>query len=272
MDILTATKFYGFMDKGGSTKPWNVALRNFNGEEFPYIVKPFKRSVNQQQAATAKEFYGNLLAKEFDLSVPDCAIADFSEQFIKDALGKNEKKILKSKDPALKFASRYIEGAPIFSPLLHKHILKDYDFAKVYAFDFLCYNLDRGGFRKKNNILIDDDNFLLIDHEQTFPFIDQDSAFLKVLENLKNETTYYQYQMHVFFPYLKQLKTKTKKTVFDEFDEYLNRLNYSTISNAGKQLNSLGINIGKLNFLIDYLGILKQNRKAFCNVLIKSIT
>lgn len=271
MNILSATKFHGFIEKGGSTIPWKVTLRNFKGEENAYIVKVFKKTVNNQQFATAKEFYGNILAKEFDLLVPECAFADFTQSFIKISLGKNERRFLQSKDQNLKFASRYIEGAPVFSNLLHRNVLKEYDFAQVYAFDFLCANLDRGGFRNKPNLLIDDDDIILIDHEQTFPFIDSQSGFEKFMEDFKNETTYYQYQKHIFYPYLLALRTKAKRNLFDGFFEYLKNFNVNPLISSAKQMESLGINTGNWKNLVNYLSEIKDNRQKFCKLLLKSI-
>jgi hypothetical protein len=273
LDILFASKFHGLIEKGGSTKPWKVDLRSFDGKEETYIVKPFTRKVNQTQFATAKEFYGNTLAYQFDLPVPNCALADFGQDFVRLGLGKTDQKLLAEKDPGLKFASRCIEGAPIFSPLLHKNVLKDYDLARVFAFDCLSFNIDRGGFRNKPNLLIDDEGFFLIDHELTFPFIDNSPNFYnKILTDFGNGTSMYQAQKHLFYPYLNAQRHKAKTESFGEFEEYLSKLNINPLIAVAKQLESLNIPTGDWHYMIDYLSTLKKQPAKFTNILVGLIS
>lgn len=168
----------------------------------------------------------NVLAQEFGLPVPEMCLVKFTPEFIDFALENEERKFLAKKDPGLKFASKLEDRLSIVAPSLYSKYLKEYDIANVFAFDCLIYNLDRGGHRNKPNLLVDDENFILIDHEQIFPFADNSEAYFKsVLDSFNQDKTLYPFQKHLLFPYLKNFRTQNKKHLFDEFAEYLTRFN-----------------------------------------------
>jgi hypothetical protein len=112
--------------------------------------------------------------------VPQAALVVIEDEFwmTLDAATKNE---LAQKDDRIKFGSFQMTGMTIFNNLSSLS-LKGYDIGTVFAFDYLIWNLDRGGFGNKPNILVNDDGFLLIDHELILPFVNEtekpDKAFI----------------------------------------------------------------------------------------------
>ena len=213
---LVPTGFHSYVKQGGSTKPGLIDLQDETRENSLHTIKPFTLRNNQQIAATAKEIFGNLLAQEFDLPVPAFALTNFSNQFIQSFLNTEQQAELATRDPNWKYASQNIEGAFIFNLQKDRQRLREYDIAKLYAFDCLCFNVDRGGFRDKPNLLVDDESFWLIDHEQIFPFTcssDHFKYFEKVVADFKNETTSYQYHRHLFYGTLKQLGLRQRKDI-----------------------------------------------------------
>ena len=261
------------MTSGGSTKPWIVKLQGNDGSVDQYVVKLFSPQNIEQQHAVAKEVYGSILAREFSLPTPDFALVDFDSDFIDSALQDEQRATLKRKAPGYKFASRLADSMSIVSPQLYKKYLKEYDISNVYAFDLLICNLDRGGLREKPNLLVDDENFLLIDHEQVFPFADNEIGFYEnILAKFNNDELSIPYQRHLFFPLLKSLQSKRKTHLFDEFEEYLRRINLTDFVLAINELEDLQISVGHYERIIEYLRRLSQDAHKFCNILLSSIS
>jgi hypothetical protein len=251
--------------------PWTVTLLD-SGMAIPYVVKLFSPKTIEEQHATGKEVLGNFLAAEFGLYVPDMALVEFDDLFVDFVLDDEQRAILARKDKGLKFASKLHEGMLLYSASLHKKYFKDWDFANIFAFDCLCYNLDRGRRTDKPNILVEDDNFLLIDHEQTFPFIDNlDGLYKQIIKGIEEERLDYQYQNHVFYSILKDMRTNDKKQIFDEFEMLLSNLDVNKIRNLIAALGELNIFVGDSQRLIEYLYTLKSNSKRFCNILLSCI-
>ncbi len=192
MRILKPIRFSGVITKGGSTRPWKVILVE-DGKEIAYVVKLFTPQTIEQQHATGKEAFGNFLGRELGLHVPDSALVKFTKPFVEFVLDTEQREQLSHYDTGLKFASKLQDSMAIYTSSLHRKFLKEWDFANIYAFDCLCYNSDRGRRSDKSNILVEDNNFLLIDHEQTFPFIDNiDGHYRKILQDF--ERGYLDYQ------------------------------------------------------------------------------
>jgi hypothetical protein len=272
LNILRPTKFDGFLERGGSTKPWKVFLLEPNGEEVPYVVKTFTPSNIQQQHAVAKEVYGNILAQQFSLPVPEFALVDFDASFIETALDDHARKVLQTKDSGLKFASKLANSMSIVAPVIYSKFLKGYELANVFAFDFLVYNLDRGGLRNKPNLIIDDENFLLIDHEQIFPFADNVAGlYNQIIEAFKINRTHYRFRDHLLYPFLQNMRASQKKHLFDEFEEYLTKMEIKPLENAIDELNQFSVSTGEYDRIINYLYLIKQNPSKFCNILFDAI-
>jgi hypothetical protein len=251
--------------------PWKVLLLD-EGVQMEYIVKFFSEKTTEQQHPVAKEVIGSILASELGLFTPDIALVHFDDFFVENALEAKAREILSRKHSGLKFASRYQDGMAIFSPAKHKRYLRIYDIANIFAFDCLIYNLDRGRRSDKPNFLVEDDNYLLIDHEQCFPFIDNEVRFYElIMEKLAKSELDYSYQSHVLYPLIKSYHYKTKDEIFSEFEEYLTKLNINKVRDTIVRLHELNISSGHHDRLIDYLRYVKDNAHNFCMILLSCV-
>ena len=273
MDILKATYFDGYLEHGGSTKPWKVFLHQKDNTEAPYVVKLFSQRNIDQQHAVAKEVYGNILAKQFSLPVPDIALVDFDAWFITTCLEPSERNILNIKHEGLKFASKLAESMFIVAPHLYKNFLREYDVANVYAFDTLIGNIDRGGARNKPNLIVDDEAFLLIDHEQIFTFADTftKDAYKTLIAKFENNISSYLFQRHLLYPILKNFRNIDKRHIFDEFGEYLAKMQTSDLEDHMKSLLTLEVSTGNWTLILEYLYKIKSNHNKFCDILLSTI-
>ncbi|MEA5261020.1 hypothetical protein VB264_24695 [Arcicella aquatica] len=71
MQIYDAISFQEIVDSGGSTYPWRVMVVDEDKQLKPFLVKMFTERQLTQQHAIAKELFGNMLARQFELRVPD---------------------------------------------------------------------------------------------------------------------------------------------------------------------------------------------------------
>jgi hypothetical protein len=272
LQIYEAISFQTIVDSGGSTYPWRVMVVDDKKQQREFLAKMFTERQLSQQHAIAKELFGNVLAREFDLPTPEAGLINFSEVFIEHQLGSNEKEILTQKHKGLKFGCEWVNGMPIADPNNLKSHLKEYDLATIFAFDNFVLNLDRGGFRNKPNLLINDDDFLLIDHEQIFYFSDDVDAFHNaVITDFKNDVWNYQAEKHLFYPSLKNLLPRAKKDIFDTFWHYLKDLNVNVLDETASFLTDHNISIGNYDLIKEYMIEIKAKPDKFCNLLMQKI-
>ena len=272
MKIYPAIEYLGTIEKGGSTRPWLVEVLTDSGEPDTYVVKMFTSDQVRQMNAVAKEVFGNILAAALNLPVPEWALVRFTPEFLatlpEDAKSRNEQC-----QRGLRFGSRYHEGYTIFGNQLINSRIRDYDMPSVYGFDNLVRNLDRGGYRNKPNLLINDDDYLLIDHEQIFPFAnDPDDYNDKAIEEFSNNDWLYPYQVHLFHPYLNGLKPLKKIGLFDSFAQSLKALDPHIIENAAQFLTENGHSCGNVDLIIDYLSAVKNDIDKFIAILQRQIS
>lgn len=259
------------MEKGGSTRPWMVLLSE-NKEETAYVVKLSNPKDHSNQYPIVKEVLGNLLAKEFALRVPDYVLADFSKDFINYALNEEQRTLLNTKHDGLKFATKLLDSSVVYAPTIHRSYLQAHDFANLFAYDVLIYNFDRGRTPEKPNLLIENDSLILIDHELSMPFIDNERGLYdSILKKLSFEEIDYPYHQHLSYSYLKSLGLAAKSNMFDEFEENLSKVNISVAERAIKDLTRLKIPCGHSERIIEYLYTLKRAPGLFCKALLKCI-
>ncbi|MGN6640063.1 MAG: HipA family kinase [Mucilaginibacter sp.] len=275
MKELLPIRSEGYMDKGGSTKPWKIITINPDQDqplEIPYVLKLFTKNQVTQQNPIGKEFLCNFLASEFDLIAPECGVVRLSPTFL-DTLEKNQFNEFGHKYQGHTFASRLCTDAILYTENMPRSFpIKDY--VNIFTFDCLTFNADRGGFRNKPNILVDDDGFILIDHELTFFFSDGHSkkAFEVVVENIeKNTISPFAYNKHVFYRVLKHYKG-SKKNIFDEARESLKNLNINAVNTYISNLEKYDIKVGSKVLIIDYLSYIKQNSDKYINILLGLIS
>ncbi len=272
MQIYDAISFQEIVDSGGSTYPWRVMVVDEDKQLKPFLVKMFTERQLTQQHAIAKELFGNMLARQFELRVPDAGLVNFSNIFVEHQLTVNEKNILLTKHQGLKFGCEWINGMQIVDPNNLKSHLKEYDLATIFAFDNFVLNLDRGGYRNKPNLLINDDDFLLIDHEQLFYFSDDvDASDNPVITDFKNDVWNYQAEKHLFYPLLKSLPSRTKKDIFGTFWHYLKDLNVNVLDEGAAFLRQNNVSIGNYALIKDYITEIKSKPDKFCDLLTRKI-
>ncbi len=275
MKELLPIRFEGYMEKGGSTRPWKIVTINPHPDEpleVAYVLKLFKSSHISQQNSIGKEFLCNFLATEFDLITPECGFVFLNQPFL-DTLEKKQLSEYRTKHQEFTFASRLCTDAVLYSENMPRSFaIKDY--ANIFMFDCLTLNSDRGGFRNKPNLLVDDEGFILIDHEATFAFADSPNkkAFDVITKNItKNSISPYPYAMHLFYPILKQYKG-SKKNIFDESRESLRNLNLNAINSYISTLENFNIKVGSRVLINDYLKFAKENSEKFINILLSVIS
>ncbi len=269
--ILTATNFRGIVTKGGSTKPWVVEAIDLSGATDLYVVKMFTPKQVRQQNAVTKEVFGNVMARAFGLPVPDFAFIRFEKTFL-ETLPDEFREIEQKSQQGLRFGSRFASGYVIFDDTLPTTNLDLQAMANVYAFDNLVRNLDRGGFRKKPNLLVRDGSFLLIDHEQIFPFADDPDHYNDVpIRAFQQGKWAYPYEVHLFYPYLRNLPDDQKAKIFGTFVERFNRFSPSIIEEWAQWLTENAQSVGNVELIVDYLTAVQGASNAFATLLQKQL-
>lgn len=266
---LTPVRYDGKL-KGGSTKPWNVSCideKSTDIVEVACVVKLFTPGNIAQSNHIAKEFICSGLANEFDLDTPETFVVDLQDADFRATLNPHDIKELDSKHKGATFASRLV-NASLVNEELKKTTFSIWDCASLFAFDCMIMNADRGGHHNKANLLMDDDGFILIDHELSLHFIDGESedSIKAILDEFKNYRWPGIYLNHLFYPKLKSYKG-SKANLFDTFREYLDRMDINKIVALIDELKGYDINVGESTRLIDYLYTLKQNSNKYCSIM-----
>lgn len=270
---LTPVRYDGKL-KGGSTKPWNVSCINENAldiEEISCVVKLFTPNNMAQSCHIAKEFICAELAREFDLDTPESYIINLGDQSFINTLDDTDQQELLGKHKGPTFASRLV-NASLANEEIKRATFSIWDCATLFAFDCMIMNADRGGHHNKANLLMDDDGFILIDHELCLHFIDGESedGVKAIMDEFGANRWPTIYQNHLFYPKLKSYKG-SKKNLFDTFKEYLDRLDVKKISNLIQELKGFRIDVGESARLIEYLYALKQNSHKYCSIMLSLI-
>jgi hypothetical protein len=263
------------MLKGGSTRPWNIACVDSitdPPEEISCVLKLFKPTHIVDSNSIGKEFVCNLLAGEFDLVTPEAYLVDPFDENFSSVLDDKVKNDLKAKHEGVTFASRMV-NATIVNPDVKGSVYSIDDCATLFAFDCLIMNQDRGGYRHKSNLMIDDDGLILIDHELTFHFLDgyKQDSYDAIMESFQQNNWFPIYLKHIFYGKLKTYRGR-KENLFDTFEEYLTKLDVGKLEGFLKELASHGITVGQNNLLIKYLCVLKQNANKFSKILLNLVS
>ena len=239
--------------KGGSTKPLLITALNSSNKEIPYVMKIYKKENVEENYTIAKEILISELAKKFDLPVPEYGLVQINDTQLSKFYTSEE---INSLDNGYKFCTEYREGALIANNELNRKYLDNYDYSKLFAFDALIMNSDRGGFNKKPNLLFTDSQMLLIDHELSLPFYSSLN---------KNETNYYNLfnvfycKNHIFWNSLKNLPKKDKVHIFEEFLEILRTINFDFLNIIFENFDKYGISHGNKDVIFSYLYWAKNN-------------
>jgi hypothetical protein len=245
----------------GHTKPWVVMVNTPDGLKY-FVTKLYSMEQVDRFHCVTNEVICNVLANQFELMAPECAFI-----YIPDELAFRlpifAQVQLSVADQRLKFATERIENAKNALPELPaKYFNKRISMATLYAFDNLIRNCDRG--HPKPNLLLNEEDAFLIDHELTFGIDDINKNLNDYL--LEEKFTKY----HLFYPFLSKIKEKQRQNLFDEFEYYLNQLNFKTLSIIFNQLIAEGFN-DYSGPIVNWLNQVKINGSIFVTKLKESL-
>lgn len=278
LPIYTATTIEQTAVLGGTTLPCMMTVVDDNCTPIgQYVVKVFGQKHINQYNPTKKEIFANILAQEFDLSVPPAALIRVKQPLI-DELKENPN----YKNIELK-AGVYYGSKLINNHTAYTKDLKATDFDRdimeqVFAFDVLIRNFDRrrgkeGNNQKieigKPNVLLKDKEVYLIDHDLSLD-ISKTYAAYKSIDNYSNVVDGVKGQ-HIFLPHLKKLNENNTFT-FDWFIESLRLLDFNELISCNTQINALNknpFNDPKNDFqpIVGYLKEIQKNSTNFQQLL-----
>lgn len=272
LEICKTIELLSILNKGGSTYPWLVNLLDDKQAVSAFVVKIFTHRQIEQQNAVAKEVFGNLLAHQLSLSAPRAVLAQFTNEFVNTLTQEYRERHLEChRGP--RFATLHHEGYSIFGDHLPKSKVKEYDIASIYAFDLLTQNPDRGGFRNKPNLIIQDNGgYLLIDHEQIFPFFnDPEHPNEQIISDFLKIKSSYNHQTHLFYPYLKEYKINKLEQMFAPFISSLDQLNIKHLTDTAHFLLQNGHPCGDIDTITHYLCTVKENPEKLLSILLSQL-
>ena len=218
----------------GHTKPWVVLAKTPEGLK-SFVTKLYTTEQVDQFNCITKKVMCNLLAREFELNVPPCALIEIPE-YLALKLPPETQQQFDNADYRLKFATLYLDNVNSAIPGFPlQYFKKRVQMDTLFAFDNLIRNGDRG--RYKPNLLFSAKEVFLIDHELALSNQDIVNIDLNTLQ-LEDKFTKY----HLIFPYLKKAKVQYKKNFFNDFSEYLRILNLNKLTPYFNQLVNEGFN------------------------------
>jgi hypothetical protein len=253
----------------GTTKPCLMTLADNNGNIIgDYVVKVFKPINLEQGKNTSKEVYGNILAQEFDLSVPEAVLVKVSQDIINILLdsGKYDGFNLSA---GVYFGTAYIENALDYSSAVNPR-LEDWELETIFAFDVLILNIDRH--KGKPNLFFKDGDVQLIDHELSLNEATLNEPFP---EMVLNKAKYWQFveinkpdfvRKHLFLEELRR-KNESNPINFDTFEGYLRLLDVNVLDAYESFLQIHGIQNENFYKIKQYLKGVKDNSGLFIQLL-----
>ena len=237
LPYYTATSIEKAPLVGGSTQPCLLLATEYNGTPVgSYVVKIFKQRNLEQLNGTAKEVYANVLAKHFDIAVPDAALIHVEQWLIND-LKKLPAYANWDITEGVYFGTKYITGGIDYTEAV-RHKIDIWEKENIFAFDALIRNVDRTS--RKTNLFLTNDATFLIDHELSLKFTDTFAEYLRrkdwafLVANPKGGS-------HLFFNDLRDYHKKEGIT-FDQFAENLRTLKpEKLLRKEAEQLEEFGI-------------------------------
>jgi hypothetical protein len=253
-----ATRFLKIIARGGHSKPWLIEAEA-DGCTETLVMKVFTPAQIEAKDCITNEVIGNVLAQEFDFSVPQAAFVHTPSAFW-DALPDEEtREALALADPRPKFASVFVETGQKVTPSLSLAYLdENIDLELLYAFDNVIRNPDRG--TGKTNLLInDEEDIFLIDHELALESLYTSVADFKA-EHPERFNKY-----HLAYAYL-----KAQQPDFQFTHDYLKSLSLSILSDYFVQLSALEYE-PRQDAILFHLELVKNNPSHFTEMLQTSL-
>ena len=264
LPIIRITEFLEETVSGGTTRPMLVI-----GEDGrKYVLKIFSKKDSSQRSYTVAEVMANILAKDFDLNIPEgvyMTIDKFLLKTIQQTQPSIHRKLEEKEVDFILFGSLYYEGYPTYSPAKSDKLLDLDEFESILAFDMLIANNDRR--LAKPNILRGPEHYLLIDHEKAF------EGLTVHLENIRKGVLPYYFNEHLFFNKLKAENIKTQNSVkFETFEEYFRILSLDKLEENVNFLVENGYNEAECNGWFNYIRLQKENYRNFITLLKKKLS
>ena len=260
---ITALEILDEPLEGGTTKPMLVICEDGN----KYVLKIFKEIHSKQRCYTGAEVCAYLLAKEFNLSIPDGVLINIPLQLIELIKNSNKKlyEELSTKDFSKPcFGSLYLDALPTYTPTLKDKYFDLDELETIFAFDLFILNEDRKN--GKPNILKSSEHYFLIDHDKAF---EGSAHALKMFNN--NEIAHH-FKNHIFYQTLKEIEKKHPNSVnFETFIEYLRLLNLKTIRKQVERLEEFDYPVSECYDWLNYLVEIKKNCSKFVSLLKKNL-
>jgi len=252
----------------GSTKPsiMTVAEIKTNGIVGKYVVKVFK---NMETEKTTKEFYGNLLAREFDFKVPDCALIFVSSEII-EILKKNPIHQKSNLIAGYYYGSKLQEGRIENYTETVDNPMELWEIENVFGFDALIFNNDRR--HEKPNLFFIEDEVFLIDHELAFNSRFFEKSYQDLIKEKESYRKIIDYKhgaferKHLFLEILRK-KNASESLYFDTFNEYLQTINPDCLNVLRPFLTNAGIDVDDIEVIKEYLREVKNNPSLLVNLL-----
>jgi len=154
-----------------SNYPLEIWALDKDNQRARYYAKPF-RNIGINHYPTAKEIIACEMAILLDLPTPSYNIINIDDSKLGAYYTESEVRKFQN---GYKFCSKKIEQYVGFGNV-STGFLREYEIAGIFAFDVIMQNSDRGS-RGKPNLLINDDSIVMIDHELTLWFIDENGSF-----------------------------------------------------------------------------------------------
>lgn len=245
----------------GHTKPW-IVIVNANGKPTPYVAKLFSPEQVDNQFRVVKEVVGNILASEFELSVPSIALIDIPQDV---ALKQTTNQIVQfeESDPKFKFATLYVDGITARSTLPRDKFKKHVDIDTLYGFDNVIRNRDRG--QVKPNLLFTKGKGYLIDHELC---LDNNSISETDINNVILEDRFTKH--HLCYSYLRKTRSDKKSSLFEDFEYFLENMSITKLNPYLNQLESEGYPMNR-DTVTNWLQLIKGNSRIFVDKLKSSL-
>ena len=244
----------GEQKTSGRTRPFQMRCETTVGYA-DYIVKLWANpEVHLAKHSLARELYGSLLARVFDLDTPDVALVDIEPDFFHSIPSSPNAELFRQ-SVGYNFGSKFIPGATIFSPPVApaRHSLA----VKIFCFDMLIGNPDRR--MAKPNVFQSADGFIIFDHEQAFPF----SRPQMLLGGYPPGWEFIREDWHKDHIFHKSIKNRDYALEIEEFMTFVGCLSNEVFDTIEEQIPEAWRSSGDLQNIRLYLANTRDNLNKF---------
>jgi hypothetical protein len=271
MRTLKFSEFIHTLDEDGTTAPWLAKCEDEEGIE-QVVVKLFDRKSHGNEDPVLNEYVANLLAHELEIEAPECFLVEFSSEDLAILPDKQRARLSAqfSDSSSFKcFATRYCDGQIIPPESITDKVIDCNGYDSVFAFDVLTINPDRRV--NKPNLLVHDDGYYVIDHEQCFLF--QNKSYSELRDSIKD--WYFITNggsLKGEYLLVKKLKLKRKRESNLDFATFVELFRNLKVESIEKEINylheeGLELNLHKWTDIKKYIQDAQKDISGFINLL-----